>query len=73
MILSVDLGERSYDVVIESGCLSRGGDLLNLRRKVLIVTDSGVPAQYAQKVAEQAQTPFIVTVPQGDCYPYRHT
>ena len=66
MILSVDLGERSYDVVIESGCLSRGGDLLNLRRKVLIVTDSGVPAQYAQKVAEQAQTPFIVTVPQGE-------
>ena len=66
MILSVDLGPRSYDVVIQRGCLSRAGELLNLNRKVLVVTDSGVPAQYAKAVADQAKEAVTVTFPQGE-------
>ena len=66
MILSVDLGARSYDVVIQRGCLSRAGELLNLNRKVLVVTDSGVPAQYAKTVAAQAKEAYTVTFPQGE-------
>lgn len=66
MILSVDLGPRSYDVIIERGVLSRGGELLDLNRKVMIVTDSGVPEQYAQSIARQSKTPFIFTFPQGE-------
>lgn len=66
MILTVDLGPRSYDVVIERGCLAKAGQLLNLNRKVMIVTDSGVPARYAQIVAEQAKNPVIVTFAQGE-------
>ena len=66
MILTVNLGPRTYDVVIERGCLRRAGELLNLNRKVLVVTDSGVPAQYAKAVADQCREPVPVTFPQGE-------
>lgn len=66
MILSVQLGERSYDIVIERASLSKVGELLPLNRNVLIVTDDGVPAEYAQTVAAQCRNPVIVTVPQGE-------
>ena len=45
MILKMELGERSYDILIERGCLQRAGQQLNLNRKVCIVTDEGVPRQ----------------------------
>ncbi len=66
MILPVRLGERSYDVVIARGVLQRAGEELNLARKVLIVTDGGVPAVYAQTVAKACKRAKIVTVAQGE-------
>ena len=66
MIIHVDLAERGYDINIERGILSRVGRLLNLERKVLIVTDDGVPAFYAEAVAKQCKNPVIVTVKQGE-------
>ena len=44
MIIKVDLGESGYDIVHERGALSRISELLRLDRRVLIVTDDGVPA-----------------------------
>ena len=64
--LQVELGARSYDVIAERGCLSRASELLNLSRRVLIVTDDGVPAQYAAAVAAQCKEPLVVSVPQGE-------
>ncbi len=66
MILPVRLGERSYDVVVERGALSRAGELLNLDRRVLILTDGGVPRQYAEAVAAAAKEPTIFAVPAGE-------
>lgn len=66
MTLTVRLGARTYDVVIERGCLSRAGELLDLNRKVLVVTDSGVPSQYAKALAQQCKAPTLVTFPQGE-------
>ena len=66
MIIKVDLLDRGYDIVVERGALDKVGELLNLDRKVLIVTDSGVPKEYAQKVAKQSEYPVIVTVDQGE-------
>ncbi len=66
MTLTVHLGPRTYDVVIQRGCLLRAGDWLNLDRKVLVVTDSGVPVQYAKTVADQCKDPTIVTFEQGE-------
>ena len=66
MILSMNLGENSYDIVIDTGCLQRAETLLCLQRKVLIVTDEGVPKEYAETLAEKCLEPAIVTVPQGE-------
>lgn len=66
MIINVGLGKDSYDIVLERGALNRVGELLNLNRRVLIVTDSGVPEQYSRRVADFCDSPFIVTVPQGE-------
>ena len=53
MKLHMDLGENSYDIVIEHGVLFRAAEHLNLNRRVCVVTDSGVPAKYAATVAAQ--------------------
>ena len=52
-MLSVDLGENSYEIVVERGCIRRAGEYLALRRRAFLVTDDGVPAGYTQAVAEQ--------------------
>ena len=66
MILHLDLAEHGYDIVVERGALARVGKLLELDRRVLIVTDEGVPVQYAEAVAAQCKTPVIERVPQGE-------
>ena len=66
MKLYMDLKENSYDIVIERGILSRAGEELNVNRRVLIVTDSGVPAQYAKTVADRCKEPLIYTVSEGE-------
>ena len=62
----VDLGERSYDIVVSRGCLKKAGELLSLDRKVLIVTDDGVPYEYASAVAAVCGDPYTVTIRQGE-------
>ena len=66
MILHLDLPQNGYDIVLERGCLRRAGELLSLDRRVLIVTDDGVPAAYAETLAAQCRESVIVTLPQGE-------
>ena len=66
MIIRMELGESSYDIVLERGCLKKAGELLNLDRRVLILTDEGVPARYALTVADRCREPHIYTVQQGE-------
>lgn len=66
MIIPVNLGARSYDIVIEQSALARAGELFDLNRKVLVVTDNGVPEAYAAAVAQAAAEPLVLTVPQGE-------
>ncbi len=64
--LHINLGKNSYDVFVQRGGLNEVGKLFNLNRKVLIVTDDGVPSQYAKIVAEQCSDSVCVTLPQGE-------
>ena len=66
MTLNVNLGERSYDIVIERGALDNVNDLLNLDRKVLTVTDTGVPARYAAAVSSRSKQAFTFVMEQGE-------
>ena len=65
-MIHMELGDNSYDIVIERGCLKRAKELLNLNRKVMIITDEGVPSCYAETIANQAKEAYIKVVPQGE-------
>lgn len=66
MIVTINMNDDSYDIVIERGILENISDLIDLKRKVLIVTDSGVPEDYAKKVASSADEGYIFTIEQGE-------
>ena len=66
MIINMDLGKNSYDIVVERGCLNKADELLDLNRKVLIVTDDGVPEEYSKCIAHQCKSPVIECVAQGE-------
>ncbi len=66
MILPINMGEKSYDIIIENGALSKIGEYLNLDRKVLILTDSGVPFEYAEAVTRACRNPYIYVIKAGE-------
>ena len=66
MEITVELGVNSYPITILRGALHRADSYLQLDRKALIVTDSGVPSQYAQAVAACCAQPVVVTIDQGE-------
>ena len=66
MKININLGKLSYDILVENGALKRLDEELDLKRKALIVTDSGVPREYAQTVAAFCESPFIMTIGQGE-------
>lgn len=66
MIIHLNLKNTGYDIVVERGVLKKAAGLLNLDRRVLIVTDSGVPQDYAKTIACACKNPVIITVEQGE-------
>ena len=64
--MSLNEAARDYDILVERGLLARAGQHLNLNRRVLVVTDSGVPAEYAEAIAAQCKYAVIHTVEQGE-------
>jgi len=66
MIIPVNLGKDSYNITLERGALSRAGELMALDRKVLVVTDTGVPAPYADAVCRAAASPVLAVLPEGE-------
>ncbi len=66
MIIPVRTKEGGYDIVLETGALERAGEYLNLDRRVLIVSDTGVPERYAECIARASREPVRVTIPAGE-------
>ncbi len=66
MNIHLDLKENSYDIIVQRGILKSAGEHLNLNRRVLIVTDTGVPEIYAETLAKQCKNPVICTVESGE-------
>ena len=66
MIIPVKTNTGEYNIFLERGSLEKASEYLNLNRKVLIVTDDGVPKAYSQTVAKQCKIPYIVTLKQGE-------
>ena len=67
MKLTMKLNRSGYDIILKRGCLRNLHQFTNVQnRKVFVLTDSGVPAQYAQTVAAQCPASTVFTVPQGE-------
>lgn len=68
MIIPMELGADSYDIVLEKGALKKAGEYLNLNRRVLIVTDTGVPEIYARTVAKACKMPVLAAIEPGEAH-----
>ena len=64
--ITVELGERSYCITIGENLLASADKYMNLSRRVAIITDSGVPEEYARTVAERCALAKIITIPEGE-------
>lgn len=64
--LKIDFGNRGYDITVGSGIIDRASEYMNLDRKVFIVTDTGVPNEYSEKIKSQAKEAVIFTVKPGE-------
>ena len=65
-MIRMELGKNSYNIELERGNLDKASELLNLNRKVMIITDEGVPSAYAEKIAMQCKEAYIKVVPCGE-------
>ena len=65
-LITVNLIGENYDITICRGAMSRANELFDLDRKVLVVTDTGVPAQYAETLLRQCRDGYIYSVPEGE-------
>ena len=66
MVIPVNLGEKSYDIYLEKGCLNKVGQFFDLDRNVMIVTDSKVPPQYVKAVQDASKRACIITIEAGE-------
>ena len=66
MIIPVKTAIGEYNVYVCRGALERADELLNLNRKVLVVTDSGVPSVYSRAVADRSAESLVLVIPEGE-------
>ena len=66
MIIPIKTLQDGYNIVLERGALKKADEHLSLNRKVLVVTDSGVPAEYSKEVAKRCKEAHIVTIKEGE-------
>ena len=65
-ILRMHLGENSYPIFIGKGIIEGANEYFNLDRKVFIVTDDGVPADYANTVKSLCKSATVYTIKSGE-------
>ena len=64
--LNVNLGSRAYPIHFGRGLLEHLADYVNLDRKVLVLTDDGVPKEYLDTVLAQCPNGSAEVVPMGE-------
>ena len=66
MIIKVKTSDGSYNITLKRNALNEVNSILNIKGKAFIVTDSGVPRIYIDKVQEQIENSIVYTFPQGE-------
>ena len=60
------LNVPAFPVAVKRGGINGLSDFFDLGRKVLVVTDSGVPGNYLDTVVSQCKFAFTLVLPQGE-------
>ena len=66
MKLHVDLKENGYDILVEHGILAHIQEVVDLKRKDMIITDENVPKAYTDTIAKQCKEAYIEVLPAGE-------
>lgn len=66
MIIPVHSEYSDYDIILENGALGHIGEICDLNRNVLVVTDDGVPFEYSEAVIKSSKNPVSVVLPHGE-------
>lgn len=66
MIIKVNTSTGSYNITLKRGAISDLSNCVDLNKRALIVTDSGVPSQYSSTVAAQFKSSLVKVIPQGE-------
>lgn len=66
MMLSVKSHSGTYPVYFYRGALGNLSDLLRLHRKVLLVSDRGIPKAYVDQVAAAIESPHLILLEAGE-------
>lgn len=66
MTIRMNLGERSYDILLETGCTRNLPPYFSPSRKVLIVTDAGVPRASVEAIRAQLPGSELFIAPEGE-------
>ncbi|MBQ6947936.1 MAG: 3-dehydroquinate synthase [Clostridia bacterium] len=64
--LHVNTASGGYDIIFQKGGIHQIAELWGKGGKTLIVTDDGVPAEYALAVSRGCAAAEIITLPQGE-------
>lgn len=65
-VLKMHLGENSYPIIIGKGLIGSADKYFKLDRKAFIVTDDGVPTEYADTVRSLCKCATVYTVKAGE-------
>ncbi len=66
MVITVKTSTGKYDITLEKGAINNLTNAVDLKKRALIVTDSGVPKQYAEVVSKQFENSEITIIPEGE-------
>lgn len=65
MKIRMDLDARGYDIEIARGALDHAGEFCRLSRRVLVVSEPGVPREYAERLLAQCGAGSALHLIQG--------
>lgn len=64
--IPIILEKNSYNITVGRDILNKAGELFDLDRRVVIITDKGVPREYSEAVKALCAEAKIITVPMGE-------
>ena len=65
-LLSVRTAAGAYPVYLQRGGLAEAGRLLDLNRRVFLLSDDGVPNEYSRTLGGQCKQAICSVIPQGE-------